>query len=241
MKSLSASVAFVRKSTDNETSSADLANGIGIQDEEFIQYFNDAQYRLQSLIVQEHSDVFSREIEITCTGSAKYNIKSEIESLGDADTPPILIDNKVLVVEYTSSGSADDYYILSETTLRNRLPGSTSSPEFYIRSSGNVILVGNPSSGKIRVTYVARLKELKLSPVVLYKEASTCELPEICERYLISYVEWKILKRDSSVDSGEAEKELFALEGDIVKSYRNINDDVQTIPIINTWDDWSTY
>jgi len=64
------------------------------------------------------------------------------------------------------------------------------------------------------------------------------EFPTSVERYLISYAAWKILKRDSSVDSQEMQGELSLIGQEIVDSYSNITDDLQTIPIISE-DDWS--
>ena len=65
------------------------------------------------------------------------------------------------------------------------------------------------------------------------------ELPRSVERYLIAYCSWKILKRDSSVDSSEAQLELAAIAQEIINSYALISDDVQFIPKLNSWDDWS--
>lgn len=59
------------------------------------------------------------------------------------------------------------------------------------------------------------------------------------ERYMISYCAWKILKRDSSVDSQEATLELERMKAEITKSYAMISDDVQMIPQLNSWEDWS--
>lgn len=59
------------------------------------------------------------------------------------------------------------------------------------------------------------------------------------ERYMIAYCAWKILKRDSSTDSGEAQSELSMMAKDIVASYGAISDDVSFIPELNSWDDWS--
>jgi len=64
------------------------------------------------------------------------------------------------------------------------------------------------------------------------------ELPPSIERYLIAYTSWKILKRDSSVDSMEMQGELAMMSQEIIASYANITDDLQNIPIIND-DDWS--
>lgn len=59
------------------------------------------------------------------------------------------------------------------------------------------------------------------------------------ERYLIAYSAYKVLKRDSSIDSAEAAQELAAMAQEIVKSYALITDDVQFIPQLNSWEDWS--
>ena len=40
------------------------------------------------------------------------------------------------------------------------------------------------------------------------------DLPRNCERYLIAYCAWKIFKRDSSMDSGDQQAELSAMEQD---------------------------
>lgn len=61
--------------------------------------------------------------------------------------------------------------------------------------------------------------------------------PEV-ERYLETFAEWKMLKRDSSVDSAEAFQELRDLESDIIDSYAEISDDVGFIPNINNDGDW---
>jgi hypothetical protein len=65
------------------------------------------------------------------------------------------------------------------------------------------------------------------------------ELPDNCERYLISYVTWKILKRDSSTGSQEHVQELQMLAQQIVEAYAAAAQDVTRIPIINT--DWAEY
>lgn len=63
------------------------------------------------------------------------------------------------------------------------------------------------------------------------------EMGDEVERYLQSYAEWKVLKRDSSIDSQEAIQELIQMEQDIVDSYADISDDIMEIPEINE-DDW---
>lgn len=319
MRRIDLLINHVRQATEN--TDVDDSNNIGISDNEFIQYFNDAQSHLQSMIVQQHPDVFSAEYEITMDGSESYSVPTNT-----------LLENKITNVEYSSTGNSDDYYVLEETSLKNRSPGSTGSPSFYIRSSGKIIPVGKPSSGKLRVTYIKklptmdkrrgyiaaldligadptkieaistgntqgyydlnltdvhehlsvvddygnielsniRLKETNVNSKYYLKSAGQSvstyhllgagetitignyavggeystthsQLPDIAEKYLIAYVEWKILKRDSSMDSGAAMQELMQMQKEIVDSYKHIDDDVQMIPEINQFDDWSIY
>lgn len=59
------------------------------------------------------------------------------------------------------------------------------------------------------------------------------ELPKICERYLVAYVAFKLLKRDSSEDAFEQLNELTSIENDIVDAFSDVSDDVMDIPIID--------
>ena len=59
------------------------------------------------------------------------------------------------------------------------------------------------------------------------------ELPNSLERYLIAYMNWKVLKRDSSADSQEAQAELLAIETDILESFADVDDDIHKIPLID--------
>lgn len=60
------------------------------------------------------------------------------------------------------------------------------------------------------------------------------ELPDMCERYLIQYCNWKILKRDSSNDSGEASTEINEMRAEIVETFKEIDSDVRTVTITDT-------
>jgi hypothetical protein len=67
-----------------------------------------------------------------------------------------------------------------------------------------------------------------------YNTTNKCELPDTCERYLISYGEWVMNKRDSSADSGESAQELYAIRDEIVESFKKVDDDVKHITIDDT-------
>lgn len=315
MRSVTRLIEQIRNQTENE----DFSDFVGIKDSEFVQYLNDAQYNLQSAIVHQHPRVFiAEEILQATAGVESYALPSDC-----------FLGNKVHNVEYSATGSEDDYYVLEQDNLKRRAKGSSGYPSRYIRMSGKIMLTPLPqSSGKIRVSYVRRLPELQIKKaevkqiylnsvavdqvvdsqneftITLDDDAFTTEIADlqkeshICvidkhgdtlitnipivsvtsttitcsahtlksgqsatipagasivgkdatthselsietERYLISYVAWKILKRDSSVDSQEAFQELSLMQQEIVKSYAVISDDIQYIPQLNSWDDWS--
>lgn len=309
MRSLTRLIDQVRKQTENE----EFSDFTGIGDQEFIQYLNDAQYHLQAAIVHQHPRVFVQETIIDAvSGQEKYTLPSDC-----------FLKNKVHNVEFSASGSDDDYFALEEDTIKRRTSGVSGSPSKYIRLAGQILLTPQPQSGgKIRINYVRRLKELdkKAAKIgsdtainssvsftvaltsdstidtdldslskhdficVVDKEGNTIvknieitavdtslitcaahtveagevttlpagsfivggkdttthsELDISVERYLIAYCAWKILKRDSSVDSTEMQTELSMMMQEIIKSYAMISDDVQFIPQLNSWDDWS--
>lgn len=310
MRSVTRLIDQVRRQTENE----EFSDFTGIKDEEFIQYLNDAQYNLQAAIVHQHPRVFVNEKIIQAvSGQEKYSLPSDC-----------FLGNKVHNVEYSPTGSDDDYYVLEEDTIKYRDTGVKGAPVKYIRLSGKILLSPQPQSGgKIRINYVQGLRELhkasaktsaqvtipdggssniiiplnndvfttnvsllqtdpsicivnefgealvtNLSVVEITSTQITCkphtlssedvstipadsvivpgfnstthsELDVAVERYLIAYTAWKILKRDSSVDSQEAMMELRLMQEEIVKSYAMISDDVQYIPQLNSWDDWS--
>lgn len=62
-------------------------------------------------------------------------------------------------------------------------------------------------------------------------------LTDMSERYIEQFCIYKILKRDSSMDSSEAAEELMMLESEIVDSYKEIPNDVTYIAEINE-DPW---
>lgn len=62
------------------------------------------------------------------------------------------------------------------------------------------------------------------------------QLNDFCERYYVAYATWKVLKRDSNVDSQDQQQELQVMEQEIVDSYTQLDGDIDIIPIISS--DW---
>lgn len=313
MRNLKYIISQVRKQTENE----DVSDFVGISDSEFIQYLNDAQHRLQAVIIAKHPKVFLKEKIITAVSEQEvYSLPSDC-----------YLGNKIHNIEYSVSGNEDDYYVLEETTLKRRNSGVTGSPSKYIRSAGKFLVTPQGATGgKFRLTYAQKVRELDIqrAQLALVPDISSSDqwtisldnttlttdraslleheyicivdkhgksilenipladintvgttmtldahtidsengesasdlavgqfivggkdttthgdLPRSIERYLISYCAWKVLKRDSSVDSNEAIQELTQMEIEIIESYALISDDVQFIPQLNSWNDWS--
>lgn len=71
--------------------------------------------------------------------------------------------------------------------------------------------------------------------ILLGENSSThSQLDEICEKYLVSYANWRIQKGDSSNDAPEEGSELQLLEEEIVATYKEADKDVDRIPIISS-------
>jgi hypothetical protein len=70
--------------------------------------------------------------------------------------------------------------------------------------------------------------------VCIGKNSTThSQLDDSCERYLIAHCNWKIQKRDSSNDSIEANEELTSMLADIVEAYKDADEDVDYITILD--------
>jgi hypothetical protein len=146
----------VRQSTEN----TDFSDTIGIPDSEFLRFLNDAQFRIQNLIVQQHPSVFLEEYTTDIVGNQEsYSLPNNA-----------FIGNKVTQVEYTAQSAGTSYYYpLRPGALYERSPGPSARaglgyPRKYIRRSGQIMLTPIPTSstGKLRITYTRKLPKLDL-------------------------------------------------------------------------------
>lgn len=302
----------VRRATDNE----DFTSTTGINDEEVVQYINDAQDKLQALISNQHSDVFLTQGTIDLVkGTEVYSLPSDT-----------YLDNRIVMVEYKYGAGAGEYRKLKQRPLDYRYTVSEGEPSYYIRRAGQLLVNPIPNQTKtdgLRITYQKRLKDLDIRRakitsasltgttldtltlnltssltkdgslqasgesvfnsvdyisvidrdgttvleeipidsydestgiitvtsgftttvlaaafvdqyIVMGKTATThTELPDMCERFLIAYAAWKLLKRDASVEGDEQESELISMGRDIVNAFGNIDNDIDEIPVTN--------
>lgn len=135
----------IRRQTENENENA-------IETAEILQYINDAQERLHGVILAKHPRTFTAEKEYALVpGQSEYVLPDNA-----------FIGNKVLTVEYSSTGRTDDYYPLEPITLKERT-NYEGYPVNYVRLTGKIILDPIPDgTGKIRVTYVKRIPHLDI-------------------------------------------------------------------------------
>jgi hypothetical protein len=63
-------------------------------------------------------------------------------------------------------------------------------------------------------------------------------LPQNCERYIIGYAVWKILKRDSSSDYGPQQQEVGAIREVIIDGFAELSADIDFTPFVNNEFDW---
>lgn len=145
----------IRAATQNDTANAVT----DIEDNEIIEYINEAQHRIQSKILTVHPTVFTKEAIISAVaGTEEYDLPSDM-----------FLDNKLLYVEY-SSDAGQTYFPLKRGTLRDRQSDITSVPTTYIRrdalnnSTATLVLSPVPASStdKIRVNYVQAIDELDI-------------------------------------------------------------------------------
>jgi len=66
------------------------------------------------------------------------------------------------------------------------------------------------------------------------RSSNISQLPSICERYLLAYMQWRILKRDSSNDSQEQEGEMKMMLQSIIDAFSEPDGVVDGIPIISS-------
>lgn len=313
-KLIDAIIDEARESTENE----EYGQEIGLTEEEIIKFANQALNRLHSKVVAQHPQVFVETTELDIVANQEnYSIPAH----------KAFLKNKVSQVEYSPDGTANNYYVLDATVLKNRDTGSDGDPTHYIRRGGELLLLPTPnnSNGKLRLTYIPKAKQMDkrrglikaattsgsniTNLEVNYVNGSTVDLAELSkrtritvvdkygnikmenvlvegvtssatydatitvdssfefasgetisvddyiisgafstthlqdevgpevERYLQAYIEYKILHRDSSVDSQEAFQILAEIESDVIASYAEISDDIINIPEINP-DDW---
>lgn len=147
MRNISLLITASRRATENE----EFTDSSGIQNEEFIQYLNDGQEEIHSVINSTFPHVLmGKQITNVTQGLETYDIPWNA-----------YLGTRLDYVEYSPSGNADDYYPLKKGSMKERLNGVSANPSFYIRNNSEVILQPPPQqAGKIRFTFQRAIPRL---------------------------------------------------------------------------------
>jgi hypothetical protein len=316
MRRVEYQIARSKRETENEDACSDSA----IEDQEFIDYLNDAQVQIQSAIARQHKDVFVEEENYdVVVNQEAYNLPEDT-----------LLDNRISAVFYSDTGQLKDFRRLRSGTLIERVFDRAIDPLMYIRKAGKLLLNPVPDrsvANGLKINYVKRLPALDIrrarvaSVTTLNNEITALtldttvdfqrdeliqenyfcavnkdgdqvmrripfdnidaatgivtisagfefeagetisvgdyitrgkdstnrsDLADICEPYLVQYMNWKILRRDSSSDSAEQTPELIAMRDEIVEIYKTTDDDIkypaiEDVQFIDDEDLWNYY
>lgn len=130
-------VAHVRRATENERS----GTADGISDEEFLEYLNQGQELVQQAIVREHRTAFAKETTLNASGVESLTLPADCFGR-----------HRILSLEFSPSGVADDYYRLEERRLPERYT-LIGHPKAYTPVKTSVLVAPYPLTGTYRLVY----------------------------------------------------------------------------------------
>lgn len=139
-----------RRATENQ----EYTETAGIQDEEFIQYFNDGQEEIHTILNSSFPHILMKIKEVSLTaGQEAYSIPSDV-----------FMGTRIDAIEFTQSGAPQNYYPLKKGSLKERLSGIQTDPSFYIRNGTQILLQPKPQSSgsKMRITYQRSIPKLDI-------------------------------------------------------------------------------
>lgn len=138
-----------RRSTGN----TEFTPSSGVQDSEFLQYLNDGQEEIHSILNQLFPTVLYK--------IGTIPVQQNVEAY---DLPrDVYLGTRVDFVEYAPSGLDQDFYPLKKGNVKERVNGQSANTAFYIRINSQLFLQPRPQQGGLlRVTYQKALPKLDL-------------------------------------------------------------------------------
>jgi hypothetical protein len=140
----------IRKITENEQFDTE----VGLDEEELLLFCNQGLKRIHSKIigVNPEAPIFTFEETINVSSNTESYSLSYKAHRG----------NRILMVEFSHDGSADNYGPLKRVSPHNRNTGADGFPDSYFVRNSTVYLAQTPldSNGTLRVTYIARARQL---------------------------------------------------------------------------------
>lgn len=148
MRNLELLITQARRATEN----LEFSDTVGLSDNEFIQYANDAQDQLESVISKVNSDLFMTSKIISLSqGVDSYQIPTDA-----------LLGTKVAVVLYSPNGIEQNYRPLNQGRPSEIVGSFTGTPSFFVRLGTQIKLIPAPqsSSATLKLHYVQKLPRL---------------------------------------------------------------------------------
>ena len=215
----------VRRETRNATTGSTTA-GASIDDAEFVDRLNDGQ----ELCVELISGVFANLFERTQI----YTIDTSVANYEVLDLPDrLLLGTRIVSAEYSYDGTAKNYANIYPLDIRERYTGSSYQRSLlgYILSGNNIILSEIPSQNGAKVRVVFEQRPLRLGLVAVPDEvATTSELPDYCEKFMIAYAVMEMFGRDGSKLAKAAESRFSRIESSLIKNYIQATRDWPAVP-----------
>lgn len=193
---------------------ADANSVKAIDDNEILQYLNDAQDKLQNVISSKKN-------------IAKIFVTQQIISIvanQEAYTIPdrVLLNKQIENVEFSATGNIGDYIRLEKMNFINRDTNPTTYPWGYFKRGGQILLQPTPSTstGTIRVTYERDLDDLDIPRGVISvittgtaTQFATVTLDTTADAYESTTPGWSNIQYASFVDAFGVRKCFNVLSG----------------------------
>lgn len=136
-----------RRATENQEFTATA----GIQDVEFLQYLNDGQEEIHSILQGTFPSILTAyKTEQVTQGQEAYSMPRDL-----------YLGTRIDQIEYSCSGTPDSFYILKKGTIKERLNTQAGNPAFYIRRGSEVLIQPKPQqAGIMRWSYQKAIPKL---------------------------------------------------------------------------------
>ena len=153
MRKLETLITASRRATENQ----EFSSSAGISDEEFIQYFNDAQEEIQNLINLNFPKVFMKVADLQVPAQDGSTLS------GIALPSDCYLGTRIDTILFSDTGRLQDAYRLKKGSTKEYLGGNASNPSYYFRASSDIFLQPYAQSGGVLyVAYQAALPKLDI-------------------------------------------------------------------------------
>jgi len=136
-----------RRATENQEFTATA----GIQDIEFLQYLNDGQEEIHSILQGTFPSILTAyKTEQLTQGQEAYSMPRDL-----------YLGTRIDQIEYSCSGTPDSYYSLKKGSIKERLNTQAGNPAFYIRRGNEILVQPRPQqAGIMRWSYQKAIPKL---------------------------------------------------------------------------------